>query len=77
MIQHITIIITYMSQEIVLIKPVVLFGIGEHYKRKTIQLRNSNFLIVGSLYGNREGLTVRVSFSTPIKVTEEENETKI
>jgi hypothetical protein len=51
------------------LNPLVLFSIADHYKRKRAELGNSStFRVVGALYGTQDQSTIKATMACPLKL---------
>jgi hypothetical protein len=52
-----------------IINPLVLFNIADHYKRKSAELGfKTKLRVVGALYGVQDQNTIKVTISSPLRL---------
>jgi hypothetical protein len=56
------------DSENIIVNPLVLFNIADHYKRKKAEFYPKSFRIIGTLYGTQNGHTMKITLSNPLKI---------
>jgi hypothetical protein len=55
-----------------IVNPLVLFNIADHYKRKVATLGKNKLRVVGALYGVQDQTTIKANIASPLRLAENE-----